>query len=66
MQANEEGQIYKTKIIRDYSTHHPKTSLMKMVAEDLLILPSSSLISRKAFETVGGFDPQFRGFEDEK
>jgi glycosyltransferase involved in cell wall biosynthesis len=65
MQGNEEGQIYKTKIIRDYSTHHPKTSLMKMVAEDLLILPSASLISRKAFEAVGGFDPQFRGYEDD-
>lgn len=65
MQANEAGQIYKTKIIRDYSTHHPKTSLMKMVAEALLILPSSSLISRKAFEAVGGFDPQFRGYEDD-
>jgi GT2 family glycosyltransferase len=29
------------------------------------ILPSSSLISHKAFEAVGGFDPQFRGYEDE-
>lgn len=65
MQGNEKGQIYKTKIIRDYSTHHPKTSLMKMVSDNLFILPSASLIGRKAFEDVGGFDPQFRGYEDD-
>jgi glycosyltransferase involved in cell wall biosynthesis len=35
MQASEEGQIYKTKMIQDHSTHHPKTSLMQMLAEDM-------------------------------
>jgi len=32
--------------------------------EEGLVLPSSMLVRREAFERVGGFDPQLRGFED--
>lgn len=32
--------------------------------EEGLVLPSSMLVRRDAFEQVGGFDPELRGFED--
>lgn len=56
-----------TRRILDLSsrTEHPKRTLEGCLAADMLILPSGSLISRKAFDAVGGFDPQFIGYEDD-
>jgi hypothetical protein len=42
---------------------HPKLSVRQCVREDTHMLPSATLISREAFEAVGGFDEQFVGFE---
>jgi glycosyltransferase involved in cell wall biosynthesis len=64
IQANGAGQVYKTATVKD-KAQHPKTSLMKMLLEDMHVLPSASLVDRRAFEAVAGFDPQFRGYEDD-
>jgi glycosyltransferase involved in cell wall biosynthesis len=63
-QADVAGQRYKTTTVKDRA-HHPKAYLVKMLLEDLHILPSASIIDRRAFEAVGGFDTQFRGYEDD-
>ncbi len=63
-QADVSGQRYKTTTVKDRA-HHPKTHLVKMLLEDMHILPSASIIDRRAFEAVGGFDTQFRGYEDD-
>ncbi|MBB3950930.1 glycosyltransferase family 2 protein [Aureimonas jatrophae] len=44
---------------------HPKTRLAEALADDMFILPSSSLIRRRAFEAVGGFDERLSGYEDD-
>jgi glycosyltransferase involved in cell wall biosynthesis len=44
---------------------HPKKSLLRCISNDLFILPGASMISRAAFEAVGGFDEQFVGYEDD-
>lgn len=44
---------------------HPKTSLMSCLVNDMFVLPGSSLISRQIFLDIGGFDEQFRGYEDD-
>jgi glycosyltransferase involved in cell wall biosynthesis len=44
---------------------HPKTSLMSCLANDMYVLPGSSLISRTIFSEVGGFDERFKGYEDD-
>ena len=44
---------------------HPKRSLIDCLKENMFVLPSASLISRKAFDAVGGFDEQLSGFEDD-
>lgn len=43
----------------------PRPNLDSLLADDLMMLPSSSLIRRDAFNGVGGFDSQFRGYEDD-
>jgi len=46
-------------------TQDPKRDIMNMLSYDLFILPSSTIISRSAYLAVGGFDPQFKGYEDD-
>ena len=43
----------------------PYSQLWQMVRGNMNILPSATLINRKAFLEVGGFDVQFRGYEDD-
>jgi len=64
MEADEEGHIVATSIAARYSKH-PKISIEDLLERDMHVLPSASIISRVAFEAVGGFDPQFMGYEDD-
>lgn len=50
---------------RGLGSQHPKTELFACLASDMFILPSASLISRKAFDAVGGFDVRLSGYEDD-
>ncbi|WP_407976685.1 glycosyltransferase family 2 protein [Brucella pseudogrignonensis] len=63
-EAEENGKIVTTAIVKHYGKH-PKTDLRDILRNDMHILPSASLISRTAFEEVGGFDEQFTGYEDD-
>jgi glycosyltransferase involved in cell wall biosynthesis len=47
------------------SKEHPKLSLAGCLAADMAVLPSASLISRDAILSIGGFDEQLRGYEDD-
>ena len=44
---------------------HPKRSLVGCLTTDMFVLPTSSLISRRAFEAAGGFDERLIGYEDD-
>jgi glycosyltransferase involved in cell wall biosynthesis len=44
---------------------HPKRSLWELLAGDMFIVPSATLIRRDAFLSVDGFDEQFSGYEDD-
>jgi len=65
--ADESGIIrIANQLHRDQGQSHPRSSNpLELVSRDLYILPSASIISRDAFLSVGGFDPQFRGYEDD-
>jgi GT2 family glycosyltransferase len=39
--------------------------LFACLRENMYVLPSASLISRKAFDDVGGFDERLSGYEDD-
>ena len=63
-EADADGNVIRTDVVKDHAKH-PKRSIFDLLRYDMFVLPSASLISRKAFEAVGGFDPQFMGYEDD-
>jgi len=64
VEAEGDGSVVRAAMVKEHA-EHPKQNLQKMLRDDLFILPSASLISRRAFEAVGGFDTQFMGYEDD-
>lgn len=64
-EVNEQGHLVTRSFLSTIGTTHPKDDIFTCIREDLFILPSASLISRSAFEEVGGFDPQLSGYEDD-
>jgi GT2 family glycosyltransferase len=44
---------------------HPKRDVLNCLGRDMFVLPGASMISRSAFDSVGGFDEQFIGYEDD-
>lgn len=64
IEAEGDGNVIRTSMVREHSKH-PKTHIIDLLRNDMHVLPSASLISRTAFEAVGGFDPQFMGYEDD-
>ena len=62
-EADAAGRIMKRSCLNP--ADHPKKTLLDCLRKDMYILPSATLISRCSFLDVGGFDPQFRGYEDD-
>ncbi len=44
---------------------HPKRTIFACLRQDMFVLPGASLLSREAFDAVGGFDESFIGYEDD-
>lgn len=63
-EADGEGNVVRTSMVKEHSTH-PKQNIFDLLANDMFVLPSAALVSRKAFDAVEGFDPQFMGYEDD-
>lgn len=59
------GQMIMRSMLNANSSPHPKSSLMECLSYDMMILPGAALISREAFDDVGGFDVNLIGFEDD-
>lgn len=64
IEADEDGRVFNRNMLAQRGIH-PKTYLMDFLDGDMFVLPSASLIKRQAYESVGGFDPQFTGYEDD-
>lgn len=44
---------------------HPKKNITDLLGQDMYILPSASIINVEKFLLIGGFDSQFKGYEDD-
>ena len=44
---------------------HPKRDLLQCLKTDMFILPSATVMTRAAFDAVGGFDERLIGYEDD-
>jgi glycosyltransferase involved in cell wall biosynthesis len=62
--GDEAGKVLHTSWLDKFSPH-PKTDIEMQLREDCYIIPSASIISRKAFLEIGGFDERLIGYEDE-
>ncbi|WP_051389646.1 glycosyltransferase family A protein [Bradyrhizobium sp. Ec3.3] len=64
-EIDESGGMVTKRYLDGVPAQHPKQSIIECLARDMFILPSASLISRRAFEAVGGFDERLSGYEDD-
>src|SRR3984957_6706354 len=61
-----QGRMVARSVLRFFdNVQHPKRDVHGCLSTDMYVLPSASLISRKAFAAVGGFDERLRGYEDD-
>ena len=63
--VGEDGRLVVRNYLHDVPAEHPKCHLTRCLGEDMHVLPSASLISRTAFEAIGGFDERLSGYEDD-
>lgn len=64
-EIDQQGRMVCRAIFAHFRFSHPKRDLMSCLREDMFILPSAAVISRRAFEAVGGFDERLSGYEDD-
>lgn len=64
-QINAEGETVRRHYLTQTNYRVPEQSFTGMLSRDLMMLPSASLIRTQAFREGGGFDTQFRGYEDD-
>lgn len=60
-----DGLFVAERMLGQHESLHPKRTLLECLANDMFVLPGAALVSRAAFECVGGFDEDFRGYEDD-
>jgi GT2 family glycosyltransferase len=49
----------------EHGVAHPRTSLTACLSEDLMVIPSASVMRASMFDALGGFDPLLQGYEDD-
>jgi glycosyltransferase involved in cell wall biosynthesis len=59
------GEMVRHGLLDFHPNEHPKRSLHSCLDRDMHIFPTATLVSKLAFDTVGGFDEQFVGYEDD-
>jgi len=64
-QIDAAGKTVRRHFLKETDYRVPEQSFTGMLSRDLMMLPSASLIRTRAFHEGGGFDTQFRGYEDD-
>jgi GT2 family glycosyltransferase len=64
-EVDSDGNMVVRSMLRMMPSAHPKRDVFTCLTMDMFVLPSASLISRRAFEAVGGFDENLMGYEDD-
>ena len=65
-EADVDGNIVNYNLQRTLAHLNPKRgNIIELLRLGMHVLPSAALIYRRAFEEIGGFDEQFRGYEDD-
>jgi glycosyltransferase involved in cell wall biosynthesis len=64
-EIDSEGRTVTRYFLRETAVTHPKGRLDSLLANDLMVIPSSSVMRRTAFDALGGFDEALQGYEDD-
>lgn len=64
-ETDEHGGLVHRNRLHATPGRHPRDTIAEYLSFDMFILPSASLIVRKAFDRVGGFDERLCGCEDD-
>jgi glycosyltransferase involved in cell wall biosynthesis len=64
-ECDQRGRLLKKGLLNYIIADHPKIDVERMLSEDLHILPSATLIRKKALFEIGLFDERFSGYEDD-
>ena len=64
-EIGENDQLYCIDSLAYGASVHPKKTIYECLATDMFVIPSATIVSRKAFDDVGGFDEQLSGYEDD-
>lgn len=60
-----DGYVLTRSFLADAGVATRRRSLGALLAGDLMVLPSASVLRASAFAEVGGFDPDLQGYEDD-
>lgn len=60
-----QGRLVTRDFLRAGSYHMGRQSVAELIANDLMVLPTASVVRAAAFRDVGGFDTQLSGYEDD-
>ena len=64
-EIGDNDELYRIELLSYCSSTHPKKSLFQCLAADMFVVPSATLILKKAFTDIGGFDERLSGYEDD-
>ena len=59
------GTMVTQYFIQTHPGMHPKRNVFECLRYNMYVVPSATLISREAFDAVGGFDERLSGYEDD-
>jgi GT2 family glycosyltransferase len=62
---DDDGKLVSRTYVEHPHLENPKRHLHSILGQGVIIQPSATLISRRAFEAVGGFDERLCGYEDD-
>ncbi|GEM_PF-1601218 len=64
-EIGEGGELVRLDCLAFTGSVHPKKTIDQCLSADMFVVPSATLISKKAFNDVGGFDERLSGYEDD-
>jgi len=64
-EIDEDGRFVTRGYLEHHDVHTARTSITDLLATDLMVLPSASVLRKHAAMSVGGFDPELSGYEDD-
>jgi glycosyltransferase involved in cell wall biosynthesis len=64
-EIDSDGRTVTLSFLREHQVDHPKRTLVACLANDLMVLPSASVVRRQTFDALVGFDETLQGYEDD-